>query len=157
MANTKEFILGKIKATLQQVAPGAKLILFGSRARNEAREDSESRRPGAVSGSGRQCEAWPLDITASRLYYAAYYMASALLVDKSITARSHSGVIHIIGSEFVKKDLLTKEEGRLISRLFGMRQSGDYDDLFDWTEEVQPYFDKTKAFLKRMEDLITLK
>lgn len=41
MANTKEFILGKIKETLQQVAPGAKLILFGSRARNEAREDSD--------------------------------------------------------------------------------------------------------------------
>ena len=97
-------------------------------------------------------------LAASRLYYATYYMASALLVDKGITARSHSGVIHIIGSEFVKKDLLTKEEGRLISRLFGMRQSGDYDDLFDWTEEeVHPFFDKTKAFLKRMEDLITLK
>jgi uncharacterized protein (UPF0332 family) len=58
----------------------------------------------------------------------------------------------------VKKDLFTKDEGRLISRLFGMRQSGDYDDLFDWTEEeVLPFFDKTKAFLKRMEDLITLK
>lgn len=97
-------------------------------------------------------------LAASRLYYATYYMASALLVDKGITARSHSGVIHIIGSEFVKKDLLTKDEGRLISRLFGMRQSGDYDDLFDWTEEeVLPFFDKTKAFLKRMEDLITLK
>lgn len=97
-------------------------------------------------------------LAASRLYYATYYMASALLVDKGITARSHSGVIHILGSEFVKKDLLTKDEGRLISRLFGMRQSGDYDDLFDWTEEeVLPFFDKTKAFLKRMEDLITLK
>ena len=97
-------------------------------------------------------------LAASRLYYATYYMASALLVDRGITARSHSGVIHILGSEFVKKDLLTKDEGRLISRLFGMRQSGDYDDLFDWTEEeVLPFFDKTKAFLKRMEDLITLK
>lgn len=97
-------------------------------------------------------------LAASRLYYSTYYMASALLVDKGITARSHSGVIHIIGSEFVKKDLLTKDEGRLISRLFGMRQSGDYDDLFDWTEEeVSPFFDKTKAFLTRMEDLITLK
>ena len=65
---------------------------------------------------------------------------------------------YFLGSEFVKKDLFTKDEGRLISRLFGMRQSGDYDDLFDWTEEeVLPFFDKTKAFLKRMEDLITLK
>lgn len=68
-------------------------------------------------------------LAASRLYYAAYYMASALLVDKGFIARSHSGVIHIIGSEFVKKDFLSKEDGRLISRLFNMRQSGDYDDL----------------------------
>lgn len=97
-------------------------------------------------------------LAASRLYYAAYYMASALLVDKGIVARSHSGVIHIIGSEFVKKDLLSKDDGRLISRLFNMRQSGDYDDLFDWTEEeVLPFFDKTKLFLGKMEDLISLK
>ena len=97
-------------------------------------------------------------LAASRLYYAAYYMASALLVDNGFIARSHSGVIHIIGSEFVKKDFLSKEDGRLISRLFNMRQSGDYDDLFDWTEEeVQPFFNKTKDFLARMEKLITLK
>lgn len=97
-------------------------------------------------------------LAASRLYYATYYMASALLVDKGFIARSHSGVIHIIGSEFVKKELLSKEDGRLFSRLFNMRQSGDYDDLFDWTEEeVKPFFDKTKDFLIRMEELITLK
>lgn len=97
-------------------------------------------------------------LAASRLYYAAYYMASALLVDKGFIARSHSGVIHIIGSEFVKKELISKDDGRLISRLFNMRQSGDYDDLFDWTEEeVKPFFDKTKDFLIRMEELITLK
>lgn len=63
-----------------------------------------------------------------------------------------------IGSEFVKKDLLSKDDGRLISRLFNMRQSGDYDDLFDWTEEeVFPFFEKTRTFLSRMEDLISLK
>lgn len=97
------------------------------------------------------------NLAASRLYYAAYYMASALLVDRGIIARSHSGVIHIIGAEFVKKELLLKEDGRLISRLFNMRQSGDYDDLFDWTEEeVQPFFAQTESFLKRIESLITL-
>lgn len=35
-------------------------------------------------------------LAASRLYYASYYMASALLVDKGIIARSHSGVIYRI-------------------------------------------------------------
>ena len=37
----KELVLAKIKETLLQVAPGAKVILFGSRARNDARSDSD--------------------------------------------------------------------------------------------------------------------
>ena len=39
-----------------------------------------------------------------------------------------------------------------------MRQSGDYDDMFDWTEEdVLPLFDKTEALLQKMEKLISIK
>ena len=41
MKNTKELVLAKIKETLLQVAPGAKVILFCSRARNDARSDSD--------------------------------------------------------------------------------------------------------------------
>ncbi|RHO75232.1 nucleotidyltransferase domain-containing protein [Parabacteroides sp. AF48-14] len=41
MKQTREFILNEIKKTLQTVAPNAKAILFGSRARNEARADSD--------------------------------------------------------------------------------------------------------------------
>lgn len=41
MKNTKELVLAKIKETLLQVAPGAKVILFGSRARNDAHSDSD--------------------------------------------------------------------------------------------------------------------
>ena len=41
MKNTKELVLAKIKETLLQVAPGAKVILFGSRARNDDRSDSD--------------------------------------------------------------------------------------------------------------------
>ncbi len=33
--------MSEIKRTLQRVAPGAKAVLFGSRARNDAREDSD--------------------------------------------------------------------------------------------------------------------
>ncbi|MCS2893170.1 nucleotidyltransferase domain-containing protein [Parabacteroides faecis] len=41
MEKSKEYVLSKIKETLHQVAPDAKAILFGSRARNEARPDSD--------------------------------------------------------------------------------------------------------------------
>ena len=45
----------------------------------------------------------------------------------------------MIGAQFVVKGLLDKSYGRLLSRLFELRQSGDYDDLYDAIEdEVVP-------------------
>ena len=69
------------------------------------------------------------NLTGNRLYYAAFHMASALLLDKGLSAKSHGGLIHLIGSQFVTKGLLDKTYGRLFSRLYELRQSGDYDDL----------------------------
>ena len=97
------------------------------------------------------------NLAGNRLYYAVFHMASALLLDKGLMAKTHGGVIHLLGSQFVYKDLLTKEYGRLFSRLYELRQSGDYDDLYDATEEeVLPFIDKTVEFLEQMEKLITL-
>lgn len=84
-------------------------------------------------------------------------MASALLLDKGLSAKSHGGLIHLIGSQFVAKGLLDKTYGRLFSRLYELRQSGDYDDLYDATEEeVLPYIEKTEAFIRDMENLISI-
>lgn len=85
-------------------------------------------------------------------------MASALLVDKGFTSKTHSGILCILGQEFVAKGMLSSEDGRLVSRLQNMRQSGDYDDLFDWAEEdILPLFEPTERLLKKMAELITLK
>lgn len=98
------------------------------------------------------------NLVGNRLYYAAFHMASALLLDKGLMAKSHSGIIHLIGSQFVAKNLLGREYGRLSSRLYELRQSGDYDDLYDATEEeVIPYIQKTNDFLLEMEKMITLR
>ena len=96
-------------------------------------------------------------LAGNRLYYATFHMATALLLDKGIMAKTHSGVIHLIGSKFVTAGLLEKEYGRFFSRLFELRQSGDYDDMYDATEEeITPYIAKTEDFLAKMESLITL-
>lgn len=53
--------------------------------------------------------------------------------------------------------LTEKEYGRLYSRLFELRQSGDYGDMYDATEEeIIPYISKTEALVSKMEELITL-
>lgn len=58
------------------------------------------------------------NLTGNRLYYAAFHMASALLLDKGFTPRSHSGVIHLIGAHFVINGLLDKSYGRLFFTSF---------------------------------------
>lgn len=96
-------------------------------------------------------------LAANRLYYALFHVASALLVDKGYTSKTHSGIICIIGQEFVTKGLLTSEDGRLLSRLQNMRQSGDYDDMFDWTErDIKPLFEPTEILLDKMKKLISV-
>ena len=96
-------------------------------------------------------------LVANRLYYSLFHMAAALLLDKGIHFRNHAGAIRAIGLHFVTKGLLSTEEGKLISRLEGMRNTGDYDDLFDWKEEqIMPLFEPTRQLLANMRQLITL-
>lgn len=79
------------------------------------------------------------------------------MLDKGFVARSHSGVIHMVGKEFISTGFLDKRDGKLLSRLFELRQSGDYDDLYNATEdEVFPYIERTETFLNEMAGLITL-
>lgn len=97
------------------------------------------------------------NLAGNRLYYSFYHMASALMLDKGFTARKHAGLIHLFGEKFVLPGLTDNTYGRFVSRLFELRQSGDYDDLFDATEdEVRPYFEKIKELLKDLRQLITL-
>lgn len=94
------------------------------------------------------------NLTVNRLYYAVFHACSSLLLTKGHTARTHSGVIHLILLEFVKTNILTKDEGVLISTLFNMRNTGDYDDLFDWTEdEVVPLIEPVKSLLRKLGNL----
>jgi len=76
---------------------------------------------------------------ANRLYYACYYAVSALLVKNGLTAHTHTGVTTQLGLHFVKKGLISKEQGRFYKELFYLRQDGDYDDWFDISEDdVKP-------------------
>ena len=97
-------------------------------------------------------------LSANRLYYSMFYMVAALLLEKGIHFKSHAGAIRAVGLYFVSKGILSSEEGKLISRLQSMRCSGDYDDLFDWTEEkVAPLFVPVANLLKKIQQLITYK
>lgn len=89
-----------------------------------------------------------LEVTANRLYYAAYYTASALLIANKILAHSHEGVITQFGFNFVKTGKVDREKGKLLSKLFSLRLKGDYSDKFDLKEEdLQPLIEPSEEFV----------
>ena len=92
---------------------------------------------------------------ANRLYYACYYATSALLIKNSFQAQTHRGVITLLGMHFIKTGIISENSGKLFSRLFEIRQTGDYDDLFDLTEEdVQPLLKPAKEYIKEISNLL---
>ena len=97
-------------------------------------------------------------LTANRLYYAAYYASKALLIQNGIGAKSHEGVIGLIGQRFVIPGIITTDEAKLLARLQNMRKTGDYDDFKEWhQEDVEPLFKKVEEYLNKIKMLVELK
>lgn len=95
------------------------------------------------------------NLAANRLYYAAYYASSALLISSGHTAKTHEGTIGMIGQHYVRSGILAGEDGALLARLQNMRHTGDYDDFLDWTQEdVEPYTSKAEAYIEKIKSLI---
>ncbi len=91
----------------------------------------------------------------NRLYYACYYAVTALLLKYDFKAITHNGVKSVFSENFIKNNVIRKDMGKIYSQLFTWRQKGDYDDLFDFTEEkVLPYFGPVKELISIIEQEI---
>lgn len=66
----------------------------------------------------------------SRVYYAMFYSAEAILLTKGLSFSSHKGVISAFGEHFIKTGVFPKEMGREINRAFEKRQISDYGYTF---------------------------
>lgn len=96
-----------------------------------------------------------LSLCANRLYYASFYMASALLIHDGLSAQTHAGVLRLIGLKYVKEGTLTPDVAKLLNRLFSMRQEGDYGDIFDYEfEEIEPFIEKVESLLYLLKAMI---
>ena len=93
---------------------------------------------------------------ANRLYYAAFYVVSALLVKNEYRASKHSGVKALFNQHFVKTGIVSKENGRLYNQLFDLRQEGDYIDfVFLNRETIEPLVSVTESFIKTISLLLS--
>ncbi len=84
----------------------------------------------------------------NRLYYAAYYAISALLLHANLDPATHNGIKSAFSSHFIRSGKCPPEMGRTFSQLYTWRHKGDYDDMFDFDgEKVMPYLAPTKHLI----------
>lgn len=98
-------------------------------------------------------ENWSLVV--NRLYYAVFYIVLALLIKNNNMAKSHNGTYQLFNKDYILTGKLSKVEGRIYRKLFSMRNTGDYDDFFDWEEvDVKPLISETENLLMTLKNLI---
>ena len=92
---------------------------------------------------------------ANRLYYAAYYAVSALLIAKGFNAKTHDGINRLFNMHFVKTGKLDMELGQQYNRLLTMRITGDYGDCFDLQKaDVEPLLEPAEQLIAIVTSLI---
>lgn len=93
--------------------------------------------------------------TINRLYYACYYAVSALLIKHDIQAQTHAGTRRMFGLHFIKPGTISKESGKFYSNLFDKRQTGDYEDFLDHTQEdVEALVQPAQELIQQIEALV---
>jgi len=80
----------------------------------------------SLASAERELWAGSLTFAVNRLYYAAFYAASAVLLYQGHSFTKHTGVRAAFQSHLVRPGLVEAKWGKLYDRLFEDRQEGDY-------------------------------
>jgi uncharacterized protein (UPF0332 family) len=91
---------------------------------------------------------------ANRLYYACFYAVSALLIKYGLSSSKHSGIKSLFNQHIIKKQIISKNKGKLYNQLFEARQEGDYVDFVSFDGDlVEPWILRVKEFIDEIERL----
>jgi uncharacterized protein (UPF0332 family) len=109
----------------------------------------------SLCSSEREYQAGATSFAINRIYYAAFYAVSALLLEKRLSFKKHTGVRALFHHEFIKTGIIDISWGKLYDRFFEDRQEGDYIPVVDFEKDyVRDQLDLCKQFLSILEPLI---
>jgi uncharacterized protein (UPF0332 family) len=95
------------------------------------------------------------DIAVSRLYYAMFYCAEAVLLEDNLTFSKHSSVIAAFGHNFAKTGRLPQELHRMLIEAQDMRNLSDYDLMAVLNlETAEVLLAKARTFLEAVAEFL---
>ena len=94
-------------------------------------------------------------IATSRLYYAIFTLATAMLLTQDIVRHKLAGVLAAFNEFLVRPGLVEPEFGRIFHKAFRARQEADYSDSSEFTEEeARRTLSDAERFVKRVEEYL---
>ena len=91
----------------------------------------------------------------SRVYYAAFYVAEALLLTKGEFYKTHKGVIAAFGKAFIKTGVFPVGFQKLLNDAFRVRMKADYETYFEISgDEVRALVREAVDFLAAAEEYL---
>jgi len=98
------------------------------------------------------------DFAAGRAYYALFYTAEALLVERGKRFRKHSAVHAAFGSQFGKTGLMEPKYHRWLLDAFDRRIVSDYDTTGEISpHEVRETINQAREFLTQASRFVSRK
>ncbi len=89
------------------------------------------------------------DAAISRLYYAAFYAISALLINLNLNPKTHQGVKSLFNKEFIFTGKLDEEFSDFYTLLMAKRHDADYENFsFISKRKIPDYITKTKQLIE---------
>lgn len=84
----------------------------------------------------------------SKIYYAVFNAALALLAQSNLAPKTHTGVKSLFNKEYVLSGKMDKKTGSILGELLNKRMEADYEDftLID-NDELPELFKKAKKFI----------
>ena len=96
-----------------------------------------------------------VEAAASRVYYAMFYAAEALLNERGLHFRKHGGVHGAFGEHFAKSGLLDPRYHRWLLAAFNKRIAADYGvDVELSAREVEDMLAQAREFLDAAREFL---
>jgi uncharacterized protein (UPF0332 family) len=95
-------------------------------------------------------------VAATRVYYAVFHAARALVFAEGLEPRTHAGVHHLLNAHIVRTGRLEASQARLFARLQKYREEADYAEAYVEDEEgTRQDLVDARAFVDRASAMIT--
>ncbi len=92
----------------------------------------------------------------NRAYYAIFYAMRAVLALDGFDSKKHSGIIAEFRKQYIKTGIFENDMSDIISDLFEVRSSSDYDDFYIISKsKVIEQYNKAEYFVKKINEYLS--